>query len=541
MMHEWAKTIDLASYGQSNRSWLGLTINPAVFFPIALIALAVILFSVIAPQASADLFSWLRASAVSNFNWFLLSVGNLVLLFCVAVAISPLGKVRLGGKSASPEYSYIAWFSMLFGAGMGIGLVFYGVAEPVTHFTSSMAGGTAAPLGGAAGDVGAARTMAMAATVYNWALHPWAIYAVVGLALAVFSYDFNMPLSLRSAFYPLIGKRIWGPVGDVIDVLAVLATLFGLASSLGLGASQAMAGITHLYGVAGSTPAIIALIAIMAFVTFLSVRGGIDKGIRFLSEVNMWVALALIVFVLATGATLVLLGDIFRNLWAYLVLLPAFSNPVGRTDTGFYNDWTAYYWAWLISWAPFVGLFMARISRGRTVRGFLAGVLIAPTMLCVLWLTVFGDGSIAQIVAGNAPGLAQAPLDTQLFLLLESLPWAQATSFVAICLVLIFFITGWDSGTLVIDTMTSGGRTDTPLRQKAFWLFAVGGTAVVLLVSGGLVSLQAAAIASGLPLAVVLLLMCVGTLKGLLALHHGASGPDNPEDRGKTREAAARV
>ena len=541
MMHEWAKTIDLASYGQSNRSWLGLTINPAVFFPIALIALLVILFSVIAPQASADLFSWLRASAVSNFNWFLLSVGNLVLLFCVAVAISPLGRVRLGGKSASAEYSYIAWFSMLFGAGMGIGLVFYGVGEPVTHFTSSLAGGTAAPLGGAVGDAGAARTVAMAATIYNWALHPWAIYAVVGLALAVFSYDFNMPLSLRSAFYPLIGKRIWGPVGDVIDVLAVFATLFGLASSLGLGASQAMAGITHLYGVASSTPAIIALIAVMAFVTFLSVRGGIDKGIRFLSEVNMWVALALIVFVLATGATFALLGDIFRNLWAYLVLLPAFSNPVGRTDTGFYNDWTAYYWTWWISWAPFVGLFMARISRGRTVRGFLAGALIAPTLLCVLWLTVFGDGSIAQIVAGNAPGLAQAPLDTQLFLLLESLPWAQATSFVAICLILIFFITGWDSGTLVIDTMTSGGRTDTPLRQKAFWLFAVGGTAVVLLVSGGLVSLQAAAIASGLPLAVVLLLMCVGTLKGLLALHRGVSGPNNPEDRGETREAAARV
>jgi betaine/carnitine transporter, BCCT family len=226
---------------------------------------------------------------------------------------------------------------------------------------------------------------------------------------------------------------------------------------------------------------------------------------------------------LATGSTLVLLGDIFRNLFNYVQLLPAFSNPVGRTDIGFYDDWTAYYWTWWISWAPFVGLFMARISLGRTVREFMAGSLIAPTLLCVIWLTVFGDGSIAQIVAGNAPDLAKAPLDKQLFLLLESLPWAQVTSFVSICLILIFFVTGWDSGTLVIDTITSGGRTDTPLRQKAFWLFAVGGIGVVLLVSGGLVSLQAAAIASGLPLAFVLLLMCAGTLKGLLALHQSAN------------------
>ena len=525
-MTDWAKAIDFGRYGQSNRTWYGMSIHPAVFFPIALISLFVILFSVIAPQSSAELFAWLRASAVSRFNWFLLTVGNLVLLFCIAVAVSPLGKIRLGGKDTTPEYSRIAWFSMLFGAGMGIGLVFYGVGEPVTHFTSSMTGGSAAPLGGAPGNTDGARTVAMAATVYNWALHPWAIYAVVGLALAVFSYDLKMPFSLRSAFYPLIGKRVWGRTGDAIDMLAVFATLFGLASSLGLGASQAMAGITYLYGIPNSTTAIIGLIAIMAFVTFLSVRGGIDKGIRILSEVNMWIALALIIFVLATGATLVLLGDIFRNLLAYIHLLPAFSNPVGRTDMGFYNDWTAYYWTWWISWAPFVGLFMARISRGRTVREFLAGALIAPTLLCVVWLTVFGDGSIAQIVSGNLPDLAKAPLDTQLFLLLGSLPWAQITSFVAICLILIFFITGWDSGTLVIDTMTSGGRTDTPLRQKVFWLFAVGGIAVVLLITGGLTSLQAAAIASGLPLALVLLLMCAGTLKGLLALHRGEGVQD---------------
>jgi betaine/carnitine transporter, BCCT family len=518
-MADWAKDIDLGQYGKSNRNWGGMNINPAVFIPTAIISLAVILFSVIAPTASADVFSWLRSSVVSQFNWLLLSVGNLLLLFCVVVAFSPLGKIRLGGKGAKPEYSRMSWFSMLFGAGMGIGLIFYGVGEPVTHFTSSMAGGAAAPLGGAPGDAAAARGVAMAATVYNWSLHPWAIYAVVGLALAVFSYDFKMPFSLRSAFYPILGKRVWGRTGDMIDILAVFATLFGLASSLGLGASQAMAGISHLYGISNSAPAIIGLIAVMAFFTFLSVRGGIDKGIRILSEINMVVALVLMLFILATGTTLVLLSDILQNMMGYIQRFAAFSNPVGRTDTGFYNDWTAYYWTWWISWAPFVGLFMARISLGRTVREFMAGALIAPTLLCIVWLTIFGDGTIAQIVAGNAPDLAKAPLDAQLFLLLETLPWAQGTSFVSICLILIFFITGWDSGTLVIDTMTSGGHTDTPLRQKMFWLFAVGGIGVVLLLSGGLSSLQAAAIASGLPLALVLLVMCFGTLKGLLVLY----------------------
>ena len=279
-MADWAKAIDVGRYGQSNRNWGGMTINPAVFFPTALISLAVIVFSLIAPKVSADLFAALRSGAVSQFDWFFMTAGNLLLLFCVVVALSPLGKIRLGGKGAKPDYSRLSWFAMLFGAGMGIGLVFYGVGEPVTHFTSSMAGGPAAPLGGAAGDASAARSIAMAATIFDWALHPWAIFAVTGLALAIFHYDFNMPLSMRSAFYPLFGKAVWGRTGDVIEVLAVLATVFGLATSLGLGAQQAMAGITYLYGVVSSPVSILALIAVMAGVTFLSIRGGIDRGIR---------------------------------------------------------------------------------------------------------------------------------------------------------------------------------------------------------------------------------------------------------------------
>lgn len=518
-MRDWARNIDTGGHGCSTRTVLGMRVDPVVFFPTALISLAVIAYSLASPRGSAALFNGIRAAATSNFDWFLMSTGNLLLLFCVVVALSPLGRIRLGGKGATPDYSRLSWFSMLFGAGMGIGLIFYGVSEPVTHFSNAMAGGAAAPLGGAAGDPAGARDLAMAATIFDWALHPWAIFAVTGLALAVFAYDFGMPLSMRSAFYPLLGKAVWGRAGDLIEVLAVLATIFGLATSLGLGAQQAMAGITFLYHLPGSPPAILGLIALMAAITFLSVRGGIDRGIRILSEANMLLALALLVFVLATGPALRLLADLARNLFVYLTALPALSSPLGRADTGFYRDWSVYYWAWWISWAPFVGMFMARISLGRTVREFIAGAMIAPSLLGMIWLTVFGDSAITAILSGQVHGFGAVVLENQLFVLLGTLPWAEVTSFVAICLILVFFVTGWDSGTLVIDTMTSGGRTDTPLRQKAFWLLAVGGIGIVLLLSGGLNSLQAGAIATGLPLGLVLLAMCWGTLRGLLELH----------------------
>ncbi len=518
-MADWADKIDTGSYGQSTRSFLGMQVDPLVFFPTALISLAVIVYSLVAPVQSAALFNAVRVWATTTFDWFLMSAGNVLLAFCVAVAISPLGRIRLGGKGATPDYSRISWFSMLFGAGMGIGLVFYGVSEPVSHFTASMTGGSGAPLSGGAGNAALSRDLAMAATIFDWALHPWAIFAVAGLAMALFAYDFGMPFSMRSAFYPLFGKAVWGRLGDLIDVLSVFATIFGLATSLGLGAQQAMAGVTFLYGIPSSPLAILGLIAVMSFLTFLSVRGGIDRGIRILSEINMWMAVLLLLFVIITGPALALLSDLVRNSFDYLWYLPALSNPVARTDQGFYRDWSVYYWAWWISWAPFVGTFMARISLGRTVREFIAGALIAPSVLGIIWLTIFGDASIAAIVSGQGKELVGASLETQLFVLLKSLPWAQVTSFASVVLILVFFVTGWDSGTLVIDCMTSGGRTDTPLRQKVIWLFAVGGIGVVLLLSGGLNSLQAGAIATGLPLALVLLVMCAGTVRGLLTVH----------------------
>jgi BCCT family betaine/carnitine transporter len=450
-----------------------------------------------------------------------MTTGNVLLLFCVVLIFSPLGNIRLGGKDATPDYSRMSWFAMLFGAGMGIGLVFYGVGEPVSHFTTAMAGGADAPLTGAPGNLAASRDLAMAATIYDWALHPWAIFAVVGLGLAVFAYNFNMPLALRSAFYPVFGKHVWGRTGDLIDIIAILATIFGLASSLGMGAQQAMAGISWLYGIPSNPLAILGLIGIMTGVTYLSVRGGIDRGIRILSELNMWIAFGLLLFLLALGPTLGLLGDLAKNIGLYFQYLPALSNPIARADSGYYHDWTVYYWAWWISWAPFVGIFMARVSLGRTVREFLLGALIAPSLLGTLWLTFFGDSAIASLAAGDPGGIAKGTIDTQLYILLAQYPLADITSFIAVCLVLIFFITGWDSGTLVVDCIAAGGNINTRLGQKVIWLLAVGGIGVVLLLSGGLNSLQAGSIATGLPLAGVLLILCVGTLRGLLTLHRG--------------------
>jgi BCCT family betaine/carnitine transporter len=527
--------IDPTRYRRSGKRVFGLAVDPVVFFVSATITVAVIVGTILSGEAAGAFFEWLRAAAVWKFDGLLMMAGNFFLLFCLTLAVSPLGSIRLGGESARPDFSALAWISMLFGAGMGIGLVFYGVSEPVSHFVSSLAAdagtpNSAAPLNGAPGNVEAARKLAMAATIFNWSLHPWAIYAVVGLGFAVFTYNYAMPMSLRSVFYPLLGKAVWGLPGDVIDILAVLATLFGLAASLGMGAEQTMAGISHVYGVVGTPAGKILLIGVMMFFTSLSVWGGIQKGIRYMSEANMVLAAILIVFVVTSGPTLLLLREVPANSLHYLARLPALSNPIGRSDIDFYNNWSVYFWAWWISWAPFVGTFMARISHGRTVREFLAGALIAPSVLCMIWLTVFGNTAIEQVIKGGSP-LAGAALESQLFLLLAALPYPAITSFLGIVLIMIFFVTGWDSGTLVIDCMTSGGRIDTPLRQRVFWLLIVGGIATTLLLAGGLTALQAAAITAGLPLAIVMLAMCAAVFKGLDTIRRSHRPAANqPED-----------
>lgn len=501
----------------------GLDIHNRVFAISGLLVVAFVVLTLAFQNQVEPMFTAMRGWLTSNLDWFFISAGNIFVLVCLGLAISPLGKVRLGGTEATPDYTYLGWFSMLFAAGMGIGLMFFGVSEPLSHFGSAF-GGTAmengvrtdwAPLGAAAGDAAAATRLGMAATIYHWALHPWAIYAILALGLALFSFNKGLPLTVRSVFYPLLGERIWGWPGHVIDILAVLATLFGLATSLGYGAAQASSGLNFLFDVPlGNTTQIVLVIGITAIALF-SVVAGLDAGVKRLSEINMILAVLLLLFVVAVGPTLDILSGFFGNLGAYFQHLPALSNPVGRDDANFSQGWTAFYWAWWISWSPFVGMFIARVSRGRTVREFIVSVLIVPSLACVLWMTVFGETAIIQFVRDGYEAATKAELPLQLFAMLDALPLAQITSFIAIILVVVFFVTSSDSGSLVIDVIAAGGKVDAPTPQRVFWCVFEGLVAIALILGGGLVALQAMAVSTGLPFTIVLLMSTVAVIKGL--------------------------
>tara|TARA_B100001179_G_scaffold220914_1_gene195862 strand:- start:452 stop:1729 length:1278 start_codon:yes stop_codon:yes gene_type:complete len=420
----------------------------------------------------------------------------------------------------------MGWFAMLFAAGMGIGLMFYGVSEPMTHFSTAL-GGTSvgengirtdwAPLGAAAGDEQAAVNLGMAATIFHWGLHPWAAYAIVGLSLAIFAFNKGLPLTMRSVFYPILGERVWGWPGHLIDILAVFATLFGLATSLGLGASQAAAGLNELFGTPNTDTTMVLLIAGITAVALCSIMLGVDKGVQRLSQVNMVLAFLLLAFVILVGPTLAIATGFFTNLGHYLAELPALSNPFGREDANFVQGWTAFYWAWWISWSPFVGMFIARVSRGRTVREFLTAVLLVPTLVSVLWMTSFGGTAIEQYITDGFQGVQDAALELKLFAMLGELPLASITSFIGIVLVIVFFVTSSDSGSLVIDSITAGGKVDAPKPQRVFWAIIEGAIAIALLLGGGLTALQAAAVSTGLPFTLVLLVACYAIIKGLMS------------------------
>ncbi|WP_417660814.1 BCCT family transporter [Pseudomonas sp.] len=515
--------------GQDNitgKYFFSLDIHGKVF---SISALAVVLFVVLTlalQEQVAPVFSALRDWLTHNLAWFFLSAANIFVLLCLALIVSPLGKVRLGGMDAKPDYTYIGWFSMLFAAGMGIGLMFYGVAEPMTHFDTAMTGIVVgpdgvrtdwAPLGGAVGDAEAAAKLGMAATIFHWGLHPWAIYAIVALALALFSFNKGLPLSIRSIFYPLLGERVWGWPGHLVDILAVFATLFGLATSLGVGAEQALAGLNHLFGMPLTDTSKVLLIIGITAIALLSVLAGLDKGVKVLSEINMGLALLLLGFIIVVGPTLAIFTGFFSNLAAYATYLPELSNPFGREDANFTQGWTAFYWAWWISWSPFVGMFIARVSRGRTVREFLISVLLVPSLVSVLWMTAFGGTAIGQFVTEGFAGVKDAALELKLFAMLAHLPLAEITSFIGIVLVIVFFVTSSDSGSLVIDTITAGGKVNAPVPQRVFWVITEGVVAIALLLGGGLGALQAMAVSTGLPFTVVLLVGCIAIVKGLMS------------------------
>ncbi|MBE1282161.1 MAG: BCCT family transporter [Rhodobacteraceae bacterium] len=511
--------------GQDNVQILGLDVHNPVFAVSGLTIVAFVFFSLVFQEQAGEFFGWLRPALTSQFDWVFMIACNVFVLFSLFLVVTPYGSIRLGGDDARPDYSYAGWFAMLFAAGMGIGLVFWGVAEPISHYGASL-GGVAvgedglrtdwAPLAAAAGDAEAARSLAMSATIFHWGLHPWAIYAVVALALAFFSFNRGLPLTMRSVFYPLFGNATWGILGHIIDVLAVFATIFGLATSLGLGATQALAGLNYLFGVPVTDGMKVFLIIAITIFALVSVVAGLDKGVKRLSEANMILAAALLLLVLIVGPTIAILTGFFGGLFDYAVNLPSLSNWIGREDTNFMQGWTTFYWAWWISWSPFVGMFIARISRGRTIREFVICVLLIPTVVGALWMTVFGGAALDQVMGGTGQALQDAALELKMFKMFEAFPMTGLLSFIGIILVVVFFVTSSDSGSLVIDTITAGGKTDAPTAQRVFWCILEGAIAIVLLLGGGLGALQAAAIATGFPFAIVLMLMCVSIFIGLV-------------------------
>ena len=521
--------------GQDNIQPFGLDLHNPVFLVSGLGVIAFVVLTLMFQEAASEMFGTLRPWLTSTFDWFFLSAGNVFVLFCIMLVITPLGGVRLGGDDARPDYTYLGWFAMLFAAGMGIGLMFFGVSEPMSHFNSSLGGTTVeggartdwAPLGGAAGDEAAARNLGMAATIFHWGLHPWAIYAVVALSLAFFTFNRGLPLTLRSAFYPLLGERVWGWPGHVIDIVAVFATLFGLATSLGFGTEQALAGLNYLFGWGTGAVAKVVMISAITGLALVSVLRGLDGGVKVLSEVNIALAMLLMVFIIFVGPTADIFEAIVGGGMAYVTEVVPLSNPFGREDANFSQGWTAFYWAWWMSWSPFVGMFIARVSRGRTVREFVLCVIFIPTVVSVIWMGAFGGTAISQVVANASAPVADAALELKLFEMLSQLPLASITSFIGICLVLVFFVTSSDSGSLVIDTITAGGKTDSPASQRVFWCVFEGLIAATLLLVGGssaLEALQAMSVSAGFPFAIVLLIMCVSLFLGLNRARKRARG-----------------
>jgi choline/glycine/proline betaine transport protein len=484
-------------------------IHPPVFWPALILLIVFITAILIIGEPSEELFSNVQDLISTYFGWFLVLVVNILLFAVLYFAFTRTGSIRLGGRNAVPDFSRGSWFAMLFSAGMGIGILFWSVAEPLYHFTDP-------PIPGAGGS--AAAQEAMEITFLHWGLHAWGVYALVGLALAFFSFNRDMPLAFRSVFHPILGDRVYRWPGDVIDVMAVLATLFGLATSLGFGVKQVSAGLSHLFGTPDELSTRIILIAVITGAATISVVLGLDRGVKRLSEVNIYLAGLLLLFLLVLGPTLFIIDSYVQNVGGYLNTFFQRSFWTESYQGGdWQNEWTIFYWSWWISWSPFVGLFIARISRGRTVREYVLSVLIVPALLTFLWITAFGGSALWLELEGGVSIAAGAmeEVATSIYLLFEHFPLSIVTNFAAVVLVISFFITSSDSGSLVVDAFTSGGKLKSPVTQRVFWASMEGVVAAVLLIGGGLQALQTAAIAMGLPFAVILVIMIFSLHKGL--------------------------
>ena len=484
-------------------------IHKPVFWPSVALISAMIITTLLLGDQATQLFESIQSGITDTTGWLFVIAVNVFILFSLFIAFSRFGDIRLGGEEAKPEFSTMAWFAMLFSAGMGIGIMFWSVAEPIFHFQS--------PPMAEAGTVEAARE-AMNLTYLHWGFHAWAIYAVVGLSLAFFAFNRKLPLSFRSVFHPLIGDRIKGWMGDVIDILAVLATLFGLATSLGLGVLQVSAGLNHVFELPDNIYMQVGIIIAITAVATASVVLGIDKGVRVLSEFNVRIAALFLLFMIVVGQTIFIFDSLVQNMGSYVSSLAVFSFwTESYTDSNWQGSWTIFYWAWWISWSPYVGMFIARISKGRTIKQFVLGVLIVPSLITFLWMAAFG-GSAINLELGATGAIGDAVNEnvaTALFVFLEQFPLGMITSIIAIVLILSFFVTSSDSGSLVIDSLTSGGKLDAPVGQRIFWAQTEGLVAAILLIGGGLNALQTASISTGLPFVLILLIMCYSLYQGL--------------------------
>ena len=503
--------------GQDNVIKWGIDVHNSVFTASAGLAiLFIVTLLALSPEDAKAAIDSVKGTVLSNFDFLFMWGANLMLLFAVVIAFSPLGKIRLGGESATADYTTASWIAMLFAAGMGIGLIFWGVAEPTAFFTNWF--GT--PLG-AEPYTESGRELALGATTFHWGLHAWAIYGMAALCLAYFVYNKGLPLSMRSVFYPLLGDKAWGKTGDVIDVMTVLVTLFGLATSLGLGGTQAASGISHVFGFENDIFLQLAIILLIMGLAIISVLRGMDGGVKFLSNLNMVIAFVFLGLMAVLNFTTVL-DSVATSVIGYVKNIIPLSQTTGRDDTSWLHGWTVFYWAWWVAYAPFFGMFVARISKGRTVREFLLCVLIIPTLVTTAWMSIFGGIAIEQVIdkvgqLGVDQGITDVSLS--LFYMLDAYPMGNILSVIAVALIIVFFVTTLDSGSIVIDGMTAGGKLEVPVKQKVIWAVICGAIAMVMLWIGGTQSIQALqsiTIIAALPFTVILLLGCVSLVKGLL-------------------------
>lgn len=494
------------------RRILGLETSPPVFITSALLILGFVVFGVVWPGVAEEVFSSVQDWISIRAGWFYTIVVSAFVVVILWFGLGRFGRIRLGPEGSRPDYGYLTWFAMLFSAGMGIGVLFWSVAEPLNHF--------AAPPYGEAETAEAAR-QAVNLTYLHWGLHGWGIYAVVGLGLAYMSFRRGLPMAMRSTIHPLVGDRIFGPLGHAVDVFAILGTMFGVATTLGIGAQQTGAGLDHIFGTGTGVGIEIAIIVVFTTVAVASVVTGLDRGIKRLSQFALALGVAMFGYVLLLGPTTYALTATVENIGYYIQYLPetAFRGHV-YADTTWMADWTLFYWGWWLAWSPFVGIFIARISRGRTIREFVLGVMLVPTLFVFVWYGVFGNMALRGVLAGQRDELLDTAVENipaAIFVFFEDLPLTPIVASVGLLVIAIYFVTSSDSASYVIDMLASGGHPNPPTASRVFWATSEGLVAVMLLVAGGLDAMRAFQLTTGLPLGVLLVAICAALV---VALRH---------------------